>query len=150
MPITNLNKKMLDRPAWEQLSPCLATGTAGTCIESDGNRFIYYLAQTSATASTFYRYDSWTDTHQQLATPPTQTGTVNNMSYFENMGGQFNGRTYGAIYLFNGNGATDYFYKYDIATNTWSANLGTTNVPASFATDCYILSLSPSKNNWEG
>lgn len=149
MPITNLNKKMLDRPAWEQLSPCLATGIAGTCIESDGNRFIYYLAQTSTTASSFYRYDTWNDTHQQLATPPTQTGTINNMSYFENMGGQFNGRTYGALYLFNGNGTTAYLYKYDIATNAWTT-LNATNVPATFATDCYLLSLSPSKKNWEG
>jgi len=149
MPITNMNKPIIDTPEVQQMAFAIATGIAGSCIESDSDRFIYHYAQTSTTAATFYRYDTLSDSWQQLATPPTGTGSVANMSYQDNIGGQYSGRTYGAIYLFVGNGTTAYFYKYDIATNTWSANLGTTGVPATFATDCYLLALSPHKNNFE-
>ena len=148
MPTANNNKLMLDRPIWEQLSFAPATGIAGTCITDDNERFIYTLFQTSATASQFWRYDTWSDCWQQLATPSTQTGTVNSIVFARTVGGQFNGRVYGSVYLFNGNGTTAYFYKYDIATNTWSANLGTTNVPATFATDAYLCFPSVCKNNY--
>jgi hypothetical protein len=139
---------MLDRPQWEQLSFAPATGTAGTAIENDGKRYIYTYFQTSSTVAQFWRYDTWGDTWQQLATPPTQTGTIANMVYTQNVGTQFSGKSYDSIYLFVGNATTCYFYKFDIATNTWSANLGTTNVPAAFGTDCYISYPSAQKNAW--
>lgn len=146
MAVTNNNKPMLDRPIWEQLSFAPAMGIAGTCTADDDERYIYTLFQTSATASQFWRYDTWWDTWQQLATPATQTGTVNTLVFAKEIGTQFSGRVYGSVYLFNGNGTTAYFYKYDIATNVWSANLGTTNVPATFATDAYICLPCPRKN----
>ena len=71
------------------------------------------------------------------------------MVYSKSIGGQFSGQVFGAVYLFIGNGAAAYFYKYDIATNTWSSNLGTTNVPANFATDCYLMYPSVGRNNFE-
>ncbi len=147
----NNNKAMLDRPMWEQLSftPGNIVGIAGTNMENDGERYIYCYFQTSATAAQFWRYCTWFDSWQQLATPATQTGTVANMVYTRAVGGQYNGQVFGAIYLFVGNGTTCYFYKYDIATNTWSANLGTTNVPATFGTDAYIAYPSLPKNNYE-
>lgn len=147
--MTNNNMLMVDRPIWEQLSFCPATGIAGTNIENDGERYIYSYFQTSATVAQFWRYDTWGDTWQQLATPPTQTGTIANMVFTKMVGAQFNGQIYGSIYLFVGNGTICYWYKYDVATNTWSANLGTTNVPAAFGTDCYITYPSPIKNNYE-
>lgn len=149
MPIVNNNKLMIDRPMWEQLSFAPATGIAGTNFADDGKRFIYTYFQTSATAAQFWRYDTWADAWQQLATPPTQTGTIANMVYTISVGGQFSGQVFGAIYLFVGNAATCYFYKYDIATNTWSANLGTTNIPASFGTDCYLMYPDVARNNHE-
>ena len=145
----NINKVMLDRPIFEQLTFAPATGIAGTNICDDWDRFIYSYIQTSATAAQFWRYDTWSDMWQQLATPPTQTWTVANMTFVDNIWGQFNGSTYWWIYLFVWNGTICYLYKYDIATNTWSANLWTTNVPATFATDTYLVSLSPNKNNYD-
>jgi hypothetical protein len=134
---------------WEQLSFAPAVGIAGTTIVDDGERYQYHYYQTSATTAQFWKYDTWNDTYIQLATPATQTGTVSDMIYTEAVGGQWSGKVYGAVYLFVGNGTTCYFYKYDIATNTWSANLGTTNVPATFATDVRLNYPSPSKNNYE-
>lgn len=147
--MTNNNKVMLDRPMWEQLSFAPATGIAGTTIVDDGERCQYHYYQTSATTSQFWKYDTWNDTYILLATPATQTGTVSDMVYTNGVGGQWSGKVYGAVYLFVGNGTTAYFYKYDIATNVWSANLGTTNVPATFATDARINFPHPSKNNYE-
>lgn len=150
MPVANMNKIGIDTPEWDQLVFAPATGIAGTNIVDDNKRYIYTYFQTSATAAQFWRYDTWGDGWQQLATPATQTGTVANMLYAEGVGGQWSGRTFGAIYLFVGNGTVCYLYKYDVATNTWSANLGTTNVPAAFATDCYLMHPGPACNNYEG
>jgi hypothetical protein len=147
--MTNNNSYMLDRPMWEQLSFAPATGIAGTNIADDGKRYIYTYFQTSATAAQFWRYDTWSDSYQQLATPATQTGTVANMAYTEQIGGQFSGRVYGGIFLFVGNGTACYLYQYDIATNVWSANKGTTNVPATFATDVYLMIPSVERNAWD-
>lgn len=144
--MNNNNLPMLDRPFWEQLVFAPATGIAWTNVVDDWTRFAYFLLQTSATAEQFWRYDTWNDTWQQLATPPTQTGTIANMTFVDNIWGQFNWKTYWSIYLFVWNATTCYFYKYDIATNLWSANLWTTNVPANFWTDAYLISLSPDKN----
>ena len=150
MTITNQNKMLVDVPMWEQLPFAPVTGIAGTCMVDDDRENLYVYFQTSATACQFWKFDTFANTWQQLATPPTQTGTVANMEYVNVSGGQFNGKTFGSCYLFVGNGTVCYFYRYDITTNTWSANLGTTGIPASFATDCYLISLSPRKNNFEG
>ena len=150
MTVTNTNAIGIDIPEWDQLAFAPATGVAGTNLVDDNRRYIYTYFQTSATVAQFWRYDTWSDCWQQLATPATQTGTVANMLYTEGVGGQWAGRTFGAIYLFVGNGTVCYLYKYDIATNAWSANLGTTNVPAAFATDAYLMHPGPARNNWEG
>jgi hypothetical protein len=134
---------------WEQLSFAPATGIAGSNFVDDDERYIYYYIQTSATAAQFWRYCTWFDCWQQLATPPTQTGTVANMMYTKVVGGQFSGQVFGSIYLFVGNATICYFYKYNVATNTWAANLGTTGIPATFATDCYLMYPSVPRNNYE-
>lgn len=145
MSTINTNKVMLDRPMWEQLSFAPVIGVAGTVSADDGARYIYTYFQVSTTVAQFWRYCTWTDTWQILATPSTQTGTVNTLLYNDVSGGQWQGATYGSLYLFNGNGAVAYFYRYDIASNTWSANLGTSGVPAAFATDASLCMPSPSK-----
>ena len=76
MGVVNNNKYMLDRPMWEQLSFAPANGVAGSCNCDDNRRFIYNYFQISTTAAQFWRYDTWADCWQPLATPPTQTGTV--------------------------------------------------------------------------
>ena len=149
MAIMNNNRPMIDRPMWEQLSFTPAVGIAGSNFVDDDERYIYYYIQTSATAAQFWRYCTWFDSWQQLATPATQTGTVANMTFTKVVGGQFSGDVFGSVYLFVGNATICYFYKYDIATNTWSANLGTTGIPAAFATDCYLMYPSVPRNNYE-
>jgi len=59
MPVLNNNKLMLDRPMWEQLAfhPTVA-GIAGSSMTDDGKRYIYWLATSSVTAATFWRYDT--------------------------------------------------------------------------------------------
>lgn len=150
MTLRNDNSLGTHRPWWEQLPFAPATGVAGTNLVDDNKRYIYTYFQTSTTVAQFWRYDTWGDCWQQLATPATQTGSLANMFYTENIGGQFSGKTYGAIYLFVGNATACYLYKYDIATNVWSAALSTANVPANFGTDCYLMHPGPSRNNWEG
>lgn len=150
MGLSNTNMTGLHMPEWEILTAAGAIGIAGTNIVDDNKRYIYVYFQTSATAAQFHRFDTWRKTWQILAVPATQTGTVANMVYAEGIGGQWSGKTYGAIYLFVGNGTACYLYKYDIATMSWGSNLGTTNVPAAFATDCYLMHPGPSRNNWEG
>lgn len=138
MAVTNTNKMMLDRPVWEQLTFAPVTGIGGTNIADDGERYIYTYFQTSTTASQFWRYDSWGDTWQQLATPPTQTGTVSNMVYTRAVGKVFSGRVFGTVWIVVGNGTTAYFYKYDISKNAW-ATMSIANIPATFSTDCYLV-----------
>ena len=144
--MTNNNAYMLDRPQWEQVSFAPATGIAGTCNCDDNRRFLYHYFQTSATASQFWRYDTWADSWQQLATPATQTGSVGAIRYVESMGGSFGGTTYGSVWLLIGNATIAYFYKYDIATNTWSA-MSIASVPANIGTDFSFAYPEPQLNN---
>ena len=146
MGVINNNKYMLDRPMWEQLTFAPATGIAGSCNCDDNRRFIYNYFQTSATAAQFWRYDTWADCWQQLATPVTQTGSVGAIRYVESVGGQFSGTTYGSVWLLIGNGTVAYFYKYDIATNSWSA-MSIASVPANIGTDFSIVFPEPQLNN---
>lgn len=148
MAVINNNKYMLDRPMWEQLSFAPATGIAGSCNCDDNRRFIYQYIQTSATAAQFWRYDTWADCWQQLATPATQTGSVGAIRYVESVGGSFGGTTYGSVWLLIGNGTVAYFYKYDIATNSWAA-MSIASVPANIGTDFSIVFPEPQLNNNE-
>lgn len=144
--IKNNNAYMLDRPQWEQMAFAPATGIAGTCNCDDNRRFLYHYFQTSATASQFWRYDTWADCWQQLATPATQTGSVGAIRYVESMGGSFGGTTYGSVWLLIGNATIAYFYKYDIATNTWST-MSIASVPANIGTDFSFAYPEPQLNN---
>lgn len=146
MAVVNNNKYMLDRPMWEQLSFAPAQGTAGSCNCDDNRRFIYNYFQTSVSAAQFWRYDTWADCWQQLATPATQTGSVGAIRYVESVGGQFGGCTYGSVWLLIGNGTIAYFYKYDIATNAWST-MSIASVPANIGIDFSIVFPEPQLNN---
>ena len=148
MGVINNNKYMLDRPMWEQVSFAPATGIAGTCNCDDNRRFVYHYFQTSTTAAQFWRYDTWADSWQQLATPATQTGSVGAIRYVESVGGQFGGTTYGSVWLLIGNGTIAYFYKYDIATNAWVA-MSIASVPANISTDFAFVYPEPQLNNNE-
>ena len=146
MAVMNNNKYMLDRPMWEQLSFAPVTGGAGSCNCDDNRRFIYSYFQMSVSAAQFWRYDTWADCWQQLATPATQTGSVGAIKYVESVGGQFGGTTYGSVWLLIGNGTVAYFYKYDISSNAWST-MSIASVPATLGTDFSIVFPEPQLNN---
>ena len=148
MAVINNNKYMLDRPMWEQLTFAPVTGVAGSCNCDDNRRFIYNYFQTSTSAAQFWRYDTWADCWQQLASPATQTGSVGAIRYVESVGGQFGGASYGSVWLLIGNGTVAYFYKYDIATNAWAA-MSIASVPANIGTDFSIVFPEPQLNNNE-
>ncbi len=79
MAITNNLKPQLDLPVfeWCRLAPTATAAPSGTCTAEDGSgRYIYYL-----TGSTFYRYDTYADSWQELATPPVAPVTLLSMEY---------------------------------------------------------------------
>lgn len=85
MTITNKILKQTDLPAWEQLrfAPTVsaavtsATSADNSLFSEDAGRYMYYLIS----ATTFYKYDTWTDTYVQLATPPIAPVTWSSMKY---------------------------------------------------------------------
>lgn len=145
--VVNNNLKMIDRPIWEQLNSALANTAAGSCLADDNERFIYLLLS----ATSFWRYDTWADTWQQLANPTGGTvGTGTTMRFVKQIGGQFNNVVYGSVFAFISNGvAAPVFNKYDIATNTWSA-LSVASIPATFGTDAKFMCPEPFCNGYIG
>lgn len=76
-------KKQVDLPVWEwaRFAPVATAATSAMCAgETTAERYLYYLS------TTFYRYDTWTDSWQQLSTPPTAPVTACSMRY-TNYGG---------------------------------------------------------------
>ncbi len=77
--VTNNLKKVVDVPVWELMSQApVSTGAGSATCFSDGasERYIYYMSP-----SVFYRYDTYTDSYQQLATPLTTPTTVSSIIY---------------------------------------------------------------------
>lgn len=80
MAVTVNLKKQVDLPVWEwmRFAPATTSATSSMCTGNSGDlRFIYYLA------ATFWRYDTWTDGWQQLATPPTAAVTAGHLRLSE-------------------------------------------------------------------
>ena len=147
MAVTNNNLRMIDRPLWEQCTSAAGNSAAGSCMVDDGERFIYYLL----TANSFWAYDSWADTWQQLASAPGGTvaaGTC--MRFVREMGSQVNGVVYGSVYAFIASGTALVFYRYDVGTNAWSAALSTTGIPSNFSTDGRLTCIEPALNAYQG
>ena len=79
MALTNNLKPILDQPVWEwaRFAPASTTPTSAMCTSEDGDsRYMYYLVGT-----TFYRYDTITDTYLQLASFPLGTVTTVALRY---------------------------------------------------------------------
>lgn len=143
----NNNKPIIDLPIWMQLNFAPANSAAGSSFVEDNERFIYYMIN----ATNFWRYDTYSDTWQQLASPPAGTiAAGSKLIYTKCFGEQLNGVVYGSVFSFQCSGSAVTFYRYNIATNTWSSVLSVTNVPAAFGTDGYISYPSPELNGWEG
>jgi hypothetical protein len=145
--MANNNKPLIDQPMWEQLVNGPANSAAATCVVDDNERFTYWLYS----ATSFWCYDTWAGTWQQLANPPGGTVAAGScMRYIKQIGTQLNGKVYGSVYAFLAAGASVTFYKYDIATNAWSAALSVVNIPAAFGTDGRLICPEPMLNGYAG
>lgn len=78
--------KQVDLPVWEWLRPAPAAPTSGlscTCSADNGNfnstsgRYIYFLIN----ATNFWRYDTWADSYEQMASPPQAPLTATSMRF---------------------------------------------------------------------
>lgn len=82
--MTNNNSRPVDVPVWELMNqaPTVSQVISGMCTSEDGtDRFIYYM-----TGALFYRYDTWFDSWQQLATPNVAPVTLLSLRYTKNRG----------------------------------------------------------------
>jgi hypothetical protein len=79
MSVTNNLKSQVDLPVWEwcRFAPTATVALSGMATADDGSsRFIYYIS-----TSSFYRYDTYADSWQQLATPITTPLTTLSLRY---------------------------------------------------------------------
>lgn len=79
MSVTNNLKPQVDLPVWEwcRFAPVASATLSGMATADDGSsRFIYYFSTT-----TFYRYDSYADTWQQLSAPNVAPVTILSLRY---------------------------------------------------------------------
>lgn len=98
MSITNSLKRQIDLPVWEwsRFAPAVSSSISSTTSAENSNfhsqhgRYIYYLI----TATSFWRYDTWTDTYIQLASPPVAPASFSNMKFVGSTG--FEGFVLGA------------------------------------------------------
>lgn len=147
MPLPNNNRPMVDRPLWEQLNDAPTNSTAGASFCDDNERFAYILFS----ATSFWRYDTWADTWQQLASPPGGTLAVGScVRYVKEIGYQLNGKVYGSVFALIASGTAVVFYRYNTALNAWSAALSVTNVPATWGTDGRLVCPEPALNAYQG
>lgn len=145
--MANNNKPLIDQPMWEQMVNGPANSAAGNCFVDDNERFAYIMYS----ATSFWRFDTWAGTWQQLANPPGGTLAAGScMRYMKQIGTQLNGEVHGSVYAFMAAGASVTFYRYDIATNTWSAALSVVNIPAAFGTDGRLICPEPALNGYQG
>ena len=100
MALTNKLKNQVDIPVWEwcRLAPNVSSALSSTASADNSTyhvsfgRYVYYLQSTtsaagpSGTATGFFRYDTVTDTYQQLAIPPVAPVTYTTMEFVETHG----------------------------------------------------------------
>lgn len=145
--MANNNKPLIDQPQWEQLVNAPANSAAGTAFTDDNERFAYVLFS----ATSFWAYDTWAGTWQQLANPPGGTLAAGScLRFVRQIGAQVNGQVYGSVFALFCSGAAVVFYRYDIGTNTWSSALSVVNIPAAFAVDGRLMCPEPVLNGYLG
>lgn len=147
MALQNDVAKMVDLPHafQEVVNFAPANSAAWACVDDDGERYIYKLLS----ATSFWRYDTWKNTYQQLANPTGTFGAGTTIRYTKMVGTQLAWVQYGTIYALvtSGTGAAT-FQKYDIATNVWST-LNVTGFPATYGTDASLLFPTPLINAFD-
>ncbi len=134
MAVTLNLKPGIDLPVYQWLRFTPATAAAGNCVSSDKrgiDRYIYMLL--SATA--FWRYDTYSDSYQQLANPPSLAfGAGVSMTFDPSQGAE------GRIWLFGPVSSSPYavFAYYDIGTNAWTTRNVPSGLAAAWGTDAHL------------
>jgi hypothetical protein len=125
-------KQGIDLPIYQWLRFLPATNAAGCCMCADErgtNRYVYILFSTTS----FWRYDIWTDSFQQLASPGALGGSgtwgAGSCMVFDPSQG-----TSGRVWLFNGYTTQCGFGYFDVATNAWTSR-SIANLTAVWGTD---------------
>jgi hypothetical protein len=132
----------LDLPIWQRIAIAPAGPTNGGCFCNDkrhNDRYIYLM-----TDNVFYRYDIYSDSWMQLATPPSFTlGAGGTMCFDPSQG------TSGRIWLLMPSSSSPYavFAYYDIASNVWtSRDASTLGLGSQWATDADLCHTCSSYN----
>jgi hypothetical protein len=135
MPFSHNLKPGIDLPIYQWLRFMPASSANGACMCNDErgtNRFIYFLFA----ANSFWRYDTWADSWQQLANPPSFTfGAGTAMVFDPSRGDQ------GYIWLLGPSSSSPYaiFAFYDIANNTWTSRAAPSGLSAQWGTDAALV-----------
>ena len=88
--LVNSLRRQVDLPVWEWLrfSPIASAVPSCSCSANNSQynqthgRYIYFLI----TAANFWRYDTWTDTFEQLSTPPIAPATWADIEFDQTQG----------------------------------------------------------------
>jgi hypothetical protein len=134
MPVTLNLKKGIDLPVfqWLRFLPASSAAGASMCTDERGtNRFIYILLG----ATSFWRYNTWTDSFQQLASPPTMSFAAGVAMVFDPSRG-----TEGYVWLSAALTASPWhmFAYYDIAANAWTSRTAVSGLAAAFGIDAAL------------
>lgn len=90
MALTNTLKKQVDLPVfeWMRFAPVVSSGLSSTCHAKcsvshvEFRRYIYYMISSTS----FWRYDTWTDSYQQLSSPAVTLVTYSSMALADRHG----------------------------------------------------------------
>lgn len=139
MAVTLNLKKTIDLPVYQWLRFLPVASAAGCSTTNDKrgtDRYIYFLLG----ATSFWRYDTWLDSYQQLANPPT-------MSFAAGVAMTYD-PSRGYVWLSAALTSSPWhmFAYYDTATNTWTSRNAVTGLGAAFGTDAALSHTCPSYN----
>lgn len=90
MPLTNNLRKQVDLPVfeWMRFAPTVsslsssATASKTRCLHVEHGRYIYYMISSTG----FWRYDTFSDSYQQLTSPPVALSLGSSMEFAPNDG----------------------------------------------------------------
>ena len=78
MAVTNLLKQQVDQPVfeWTRPAPTATSGTSALAASDDQYRYMYYVV-----AQALWRYDTYSDSWQECAPPPTAPVTTASLKF---------------------------------------------------------------------
>ena len=124
-------KRIIDLPIYQWLRFLPVASAAGACMCNDErgtDRYIYFLLS----ATSFWRYDTWTDTFQQLANPPTMSFAAGVTMCYD--------PSRGYVWLSAPLTSSPWHMTayYDTALNTWTSRANIAGLAAAFGTEASL------------